>query len=104
MTDKEQEFYKFNAGKFYKQAIEEELLTNPEYVNSDRVAKDTYLKKALTKSREVAMKRLKEDEDYGPDINIRLGEAIANDTLFKQKGEPVSQGLQQQLNILTGQE
>ena len=104
MTDKEQEFYKFNAGKFYKQAIEEELLTNPEYVNSDRVIKEAYLKKALSKSREFAMKELKENENYGPDIIIRQGEAIANDTLFKQKGEPVSQGLQQQLNILTGQE
>lgn len=50
------------------------------------------------------MQALKNNEDYGPDIIIRQGEAIANDTLFKQKGEPVSQGLQQELNILTGQE
>ena len=61
MTDREQEFFDYNAGLLFTKAIETELLPKKDYKNAERLIKEGYIQKALSASRSAAMAMLKAD-------------------------------------------
>jgi len=66
-TDKEQEYYDYNAGLLFTQFMED-LVENEIYQNSERLAKEGYISKALGAARSEAKKMLNspggKDSDY----------------------------------------
>ena len=103
-TDKEQEFFDYNAGLIFTDIIENQLL-NPEsevyetYQNGDRLIKEGYLSKALGKARTEARKMLNssggKDSDYPKSEFFNSIQARGLDLLVKKfethnRSEPLS--------------
>jgi hypothetical protein len=103
-TDKEQEFFDYNAGLIFTDIIENQLL-NPEsevyetYQNGDRLIKEGYLSKALGKARTEARKMLNsaggKESDYPKSEFFNSIQARGLDLLVKKfethnRSEPLS--------------
>jgi hypothetical protein len=103
-TDKEQEFFDYNAGLLFTDYIENQLL-NPEsdiyetYQNSDRLVKEGYISEALGKARSEARKMLNssggKDSDYPKSefydsIQARGIDLLKDKFLSHNRSEPLS--------------
>ena len=118
MNDKELSFYQYNAGQIFTQMIENDLVENEEFLNSDRLIQHGVIQNYLSKAGSISMAMLKSDGEteytlpsgaktifpksaYADDIKARGEDLMINKFKTYNQGNPLTEETKQQLGIQT---